>query len=221
MIGKIPVIGVPGYPVSAALTGELFVQPLLGQWLGAGQEVRPRAQASMTRKVLSPIGDDDFVRVTVAQVGERLLATPLSRGAGVITSLVRADGLAHIPRFSEGVEMGQSVEVMLYRSLDAIRRRCWRWAATTHDRAAGAASCNSIPGFRLASARRPAGRAGRPETRRGASGGSHLLDPETGEYNISYIRRYLRKRARTGHHLRPPRAGILCRAGESTGRPVV
>ena len=70
----------------------------------------------------SPTGDDDFVRVTVADVDGRLLAAPLSRGAGVITSLVRADGLAHVPRFSEGVEMGQEAEIMLYRPLHEIRQ---------------------------------------------------------------------------------------------------
>ena len=103
MVNDTPVIGVPGYPVSAALTGELFIRPLLYRWLGQVAPGYRRIKALLTRKVVSPTGDDDFVRVTVGQVGDRTLATPLSRGAGVITSLVRADGLLHIPRFSEGL----------------------------------------------------------------------------------------------------------------------
>src|SRR5262249_22224328 len=63
MADKTPVFGIPGYPVSAALTGELFVQPLLAQWLGIQPPARPRMQAIMTRKVVSPTGDDDYVRV--------------------------------------------------------------------------------------------------------------------------------------------------------------
>ena len=54
---------------------------------------RSSVMATLTRKVTSPAGDDDYMRVAVGRVGERLLAAPLSRGAGVITSLVRADGL--------------------------------------------------------------------------------------------------------------------------------
>ena len=106
MVRDVPVIGVPGYPVSAALTGELFVLPLLRQWLGLAETPREQVRAIMTRKLVSPTGDDDYVRVTLAQVGERLLAAPLGQGAGVITSLVRADGLALVPRFSEGLNKG-------------------------------------------------------------------------------------------------------------------
>ncbi len=196
MVEQIPVIGVPGYPVSAALTGELFIQPLLAHWLGlhAPVEKHPHLQARMTRKLLSPIGDDDFVRVTVAQVGERLLATPLSRGAGVITSLVRADGLAHVPRFSEGVDMGQTIEVILYRSLDAIQQTVL--AMGSHDPMLdllGQHLATMFPGDYLASAN-IGSMGGLVALRRKEAhlAGMHLLDEATGEYNLPYIRRQLR-----------------------------
>ena len=111
----------PGYPVSAALTGELFVLPLLRQWLGLAETPREQVRAIMTRKLVSPTGDDDYVRVTLAQVGERLLAAPLGQGAGVITSLVRADGLALVPRFSEGLNKGAETLVQLLRPLAEVR----------------------------------------------------------------------------------------------------
>ncbi|MEO1439499.1 MAG: molybdopterin-binding protein, partial [Chloroflexota bacterium] len=117
MAQNTPIIGVPGYPVSAALTGEIFIKPMIEQWLGVNRQSRkqPAISAKMTRKHTSPTGDDDYVRVTVANVGGEYLATPIGRGAGVISSLVRADGIAHIPRFSEGVNMGDSVSVKLLR----------------------------------------------------------------------------------------------------------
>src|SRR5690606_2898504 len=117
-----PLIGVPGYPVSAALTGELFIQPLLAQWQGVTVPQPQTLSATLTRKVASHTGDDDFVRVAVGQVGERVMATPISRGAGVISSLVRADGLVRIPRFSEGLDAGSEVTVQLYRSPAEIAR---------------------------------------------------------------------------------------------------
>ncbi len=96
--GKVPIIGVPGYPVSAALTGEVFVRPLLERWTGRQVTEPARVKAALTRKVTSPAGDDDYLRVAVGRVGGRMMAAPLSRGAGVITSLVRADGIVVIPR---------------------------------------------------------------------------------------------------------------------------
>src|SRR5690606_10375891 len=62
-----PVIGVPGYPVSASLTCELFVQPLINQWLGSNINRPPEINATMTRKITSPAGDDDYIRVVVGK----------------------------------------------------------------------------------------------------------------------------------------------------------
>lgn len=195
MLDDIPVIGIPGYPVSAALTGELFVQPLLARWLGVlpEREQRPRIHAKLTRKLMSPTGDDDFVRVTVADVDGQLLATPLSRGAGVITSLVRADGLAHIPRFSEGADAGQSVEVSLYRPLHHIHRALL--AVGSHDPMLDLLAQHlaaDSPGSRLVSVN--VGSIGgllALRRREGHLAGVHLLDTDTGEYNHAYVQQYL------------------------------
>ncbi|MFT3895633.1 MAG: molybdopterin-binding protein [Anaerolineales bacterium] len=105
----LPIIGVPGYPVSAALTIDIFVEPVIAKWLGRQPKELPTETAMLTRKLVSPAGDDDFVRVVVGRVGEKLLAAPLSRGAGVITSLVQADGLALIPSGTQGMEAGEKI----------------------------------------------------------------------------------------------------------------
>jgi putative molybdopterin biosynthesis protein len=187
----IPVIGVPGYPVSAALTGEIFIEPLLAKWLGRAPTEPEVVSAAITRKVASPGGDDDYLRVAVGRVGERLLAAPLSRGAGVLSSLVRADGLVILPRGVQGVEAGETVDVRLYRSPSEIARTIF--CIGSHDltldllaqflaereRRFVSANVGSLGGL-LALGKGEAHLAG-----------SHLLDTETGEYNLSYIKKYL------------------------------
>lgn len=74
-----PIVGVPGYPVSAALTGEIFVEPLLAKWLGVPGHKKPVLQGKITRKLLSPMGEDEWVRVTAGKVGDQIVAAPLSR----------------------------------------------------------------------------------------------------------------------------------------------
>ncbi len=118
----VPVIGLPGYPVSAAITCELLVKPTLARWLGQVSEERPQVTAAITRKVVSPEGEEEFLRVTVGQVGDRVVATPLPGGSGVLMSLVRADGIVRIPRGEGGFEPGAPVTVELYRPPASIRR---------------------------------------------------------------------------------------------------
>ncbi len=187
----VPIIGVPGYPVSAALTVDIFVEPVIAKWLGRRPNELPTEMATLTRKLVSPAGDDDYVRVAVGKVGDKLLAAPLSRGAGVITSLVQADGLALIPSGVQGMDAGEQVKVHMYRSRAEIERTIF--CIGSHD-----LTLDLIAQFlaehdrRLASAN-VGSQGGLVALRRGEAhlAGSHLLDPETGEYNISYIRQYM------------------------------
>jgi putative molybdopterin biosynthesis protein len=187
----IPIIGVPGYPVSAALTIDIFVEPVLAKWLGRRPNELQTESAILTRKLVSPAGDDDFVRVVVGKIGEKLLAAPLSRGAGVITSLVQADGLALIPSGTQGIEAGEKIQVRLYRSKAEIEKTIL--AIGSHDLTLDLmAQFLAEHDRRLASAN-VGSQGGLVALRRGEAhlAGSHLLDPETGEYNISYIRQYV------------------------------
>jgi putative molybdopterin biosynthesis protein len=186
-----PVIGVPGYPVSAALTGEIFVAPLISRWLGRPPAAPEKITATLTRKITSPAGDDDFVRVVLGRVGQRLLAAPLSRGAGVISSLSRADGLALLPRGSQGKPAGAEVEVRLYRSQQEISSSIF--VTGSHDM-----TLDIMAQFLFQKGRRLAianvgSIAGLVALSRGEAhlAGSHLLDPESGEYNLVYIQQYL------------------------------
>jgi putative molybdopterin biosynthesis protein len=190
---QIPIIGVPGYPVSAALTAEIFVEPILAEWQGQAAYEPETITAVVTRKLNSHTGDDDYVRVAVGKVGDKIMATPISRGAGVITSLVRADGIVRIPRFSEGIDAGSEVTVHLYRTPQEIEKTIV--AIGSHDLTLDLLAqflAETGNGYRLSSAN-VGSLGGLVALRRGEAhfGGSHLLDPETGTYNTSYVQRYL------------------------------
>jgi len=187
----VPILGVPGYPVSAALTVEIFVEPILAKWLGRRAAEPSQATARLTRKITSPPGDEDYVRVAVGKVGDSLLAAPLSRGAGVITSLVQADGIVVLPAGTQGVEAGQQVTVRLARSVSELERTILCIGShdlildllaqflAEYDRRFVSSNAGSQGGL-VALRRRQAHLAG-----------SHLFDPSTGEYNISYIGQYM------------------------------
>jgi putative molybdopterin biosynthesis protein len=187
----VPIIGVPGYPVSAALTGEIFVEPLIARWTGRPPQKLAVEKAYLTRKITSPAGDDDYVRVAVGMVGSRLLAAPLARGAGSISSLAHADGLVLLPSGAQGAEAGDLVEVHLYRSHADLERTIF--CIGSHDMTLDLlAQFLSLRDRRFVSAN-VGSQGGLIALKRGEAhmAGSHLLDPETGTYNLSSIRQYL------------------------------
>ncbi len=191
-----PVLGIPGYPVSAALTFELFVRPLIDECL-CQTSIKPRTiPAVIARNLVSPSGDDEFIRVQVGRVGNRTIAAPLDRGAGVIMSLVRADGLVKLPRFSEGVESGTTVTVELFGETEPTDHTAV--AIGSHDPAldvlASEISRRSNP-LRLVSTN-AGSYGGLLALRRDEAhlAGCHLLDPSTGTYNVTEVRRVLHGR---------------------------
>lgn len=192
-IGGKPVLGIPGFPVSAVLAAELFLRPLLMELLGTVTPQPVRVRAVMTRRLASPGGVEEFVRVQLGRVGERLLALPLSRGAGVIMSLVRADGWVRLPAGQQGVEEGQEAEVELFGPPDQAERTLV--FSGSHDPALdllATALSRKLPGARM-SISAVGSLGGLLAIRRGYAhlAGSHLLDEASGQYNFPFIRRYL------------------------------
>ena len=187
----IPVIGVPGFPVSAALTVDIFVEPVLAKWQGRLPVELPTESAVLTRKVVSPPGDEDYIRVTLGRVGDRWLATPLARGAGVITSLVQADGLMVLPRGTQGLEAGREVEIRLYRTRAELQRTIL--CLGSHDLILDLLAQFLAPRERRLSCANIGSQAGliALQRREAHLAGSHLLDPLTGDYNLPHIRQYL------------------------------
>lgn len=188
-----PVLGAPGYPVSAALTFEIFAAPLLAALEGAAPRERPTTTARLARKLASNIGMDDWVRVRLGRVGGEIVATPLPRGAGVLTSLVRADGLLVVPAGLEGHHAGERVRVELLRGLGEIGRTIV--AIGSHDLVldvAASALRTDDPLITLAGSN-VGSLGGLVALRDGLChlAGSHLLDPATGEYTLPYVEKIL------------------------------
>ena len=191
-----PILGAPGFPVAAALSFDLFARPVLYRLQGLDVPPRPHTQAVLTRKVLSPMGEDEFLRVSLGRVGKRVVATPLKRGSSVVMSLVLADGVVRIPRFSEGIHAGQSVDVELLvpehildetvvmtgshdLTIDLLKDALQREQTHTRLISTNVGSLSGLMALKRDEAHMV---------------GSHLLDEETGEYNISYVRRYVPNR---------------------------
>lgn len=193
MVGTTPVIGLPGYPVSALLTMRLFVRQMLAGYLGLQDYQEPKIRASLSRPIHSPMGVDQFVRITLGQVGNTLMATPSGKGAGAVMSLVRADALLTIPSGSEGIGAGEEVEVELMRPRTEVEKTLV--CIGSHDNILDLIANNlhrDRPRIRLSSAH-VGSMGGIMAIRRKEAhlAGCHLLDEETGEYNISFIERFL------------------------------
>lgn len=193
VIGDTPVIGLPGYPVSAVLTMRIFIRQLIGTLLGRDLDDHGSVKAVMSRPVHSAMGVDEFVRITLGKVGGTLMATPAGKGAGAVMSLVRADGLLTIPAGSEGVGAGEEVEIELVRPqaevdatlvfigshdniLDLLANQLHRERPYTRISSAHVGSMGGIMAIRRNEAH---------------LAGCHLLDEATGEYNIPFIKRLL------------------------------
>lgn len=214
-----PLIGIPGYPVSAALALQEFVRPLMAHMAGAPGQEYPTARARMSRKSASRPGMEEFLRVKLGEVGGRLIALPAKRGASVISSLVEADGMVRIATGSEGVEAGEEVEVELLRPLSEVRGNILM--AGSHDNALDLLASRVRERHREISLSTSAvgSMAGLIAVKGGEAhvAGSHLLDPETGDYNWSYIRRYLKGREVVVVNFVQREQGILLPPGNPKG----
>ena len=185
-----PVIGIPGYPVSAYLAVENFVYPLLRKYTGMREPEGRTIKAVLSRRLVSSLKHREYVRVRVGKAGGRYVCAPLARGAGAAMSLVRADGFCIIPQEAEGYEAGETVDVTLFRTAEDINRTIV--CTGSHDLLLDVISdlmSGESEGIRLSS------------THIGSLGGlmalqrgeahiapTHLLDEETGIYNVSYIK---------------------------------
>ena len=192
-VGDTPVLGVPGYPVSAVIVCQQVLRPLVARLLGTRPDVPPSIRALVPRNIPSRLGLEEFVRVSLGEVDGRVVLNPLGRGAGAITTMVRADGFLRIPASSEGVSAGEEVSVELLRPAEQVRDTIL--VTGSHDLTLGlledvlrtrapelklsTANVGSLGGL-LALRRREAHVAG-----------SHLLDPRTGTYNLPDVRKHL------------------------------
>ncbi len=214
-----PVIGNPGYAVSATLSFEQFIRPLLYRLQGYTAPTRRSISVQPSRDITSKLGIEEFLRVNIGRVGNRTVATPLPRAAGSITTLTRAEGILRIPALSEGVMQNEEMEAELLVDeeeilntvvvigshditidvlADEIRRR-------GHNIRISSGNVGSLGGLMA--------------LRKGTChvAGSHLLDTETGEYNIAYVKRYLKGISVSIFHLVRRDQGLILARGNPKG----
>jgi len=191
MIGEKAVIGVPGYPGSAFLVFEEIVSPVI-RMLQRVTAVRPTlAKAIVSRRIVSTLKYREYIRVKIGRVGEKLIATPLNRGAGVTMALVKADGILVIPKNSEGYEAGEEAPVELVNDMAVIENTIV--SIGSHDLIMDyIGSILAGKGQSLSSAH-VGSMGGIMAMKRGEAhiAPVHLLDEETGEYNQTYLEKYL------------------------------
>ncbi len=214
-----PVIGLPGYPVSACITFELFGRPLVYRLQGLEPERPERLRARLSRPVASSIGHEEFLRVKVGRVGERFIATPAGRGAGALMTLQRADGIVRVPAMAEGLAQDSEVVVTLVRSREEIEDTvvCIGSHDNTLDLLANHLR-RRFPRYSLSSAH-VGSMGGLMAIRRMEAhvAGTHLLDEESGEYNIPFIERLLKGIPLVVVNLVLRQQGLMVRKGNPKG----
>ena len=191
-VGKVPVVGIPGYPVSGIVVMDEVVKEIVEFYYKSKVEKREKVRAILGKRVVSSLKYREFVRVTLGRIQGKFVAVPLSRGAGVITSFTKADGILTIPQNCEGIESGEEVQIELLRNKDEIESSLI--LTGSHDPLIDEVSdiirqkgCR----FRVSSSHVGSmGAITAIKNKQAHLGCIHLLDTETGEYNKSYVEKY-------------------------------
>ncbi|MBQ2836828.1 MAG: molybdopterin biosynthesis protein [Peptococcaceae bacterium] len=193
--GAVPILGVPGYPVSGIIVIEELLKPLIDHWMKVPAEQKQYVKAVLTRPIVSGLKYKEFVRVRMGYVGDRLMASPLSRGSGVVTSFMKADGILEIPQGLEGYEAGEEVEIRLLCSLDKLQNTLV--VIGSHDPLLDELGnmLHVADESLYMSSSHVGSMGGIMAIRRGEAhmAGCHLLDTVTGEYNLSFMKKYFPK----------------------------
>ena len=196
MFGKVfntPIFGIPGYPVSAIVAFEQFAGPLLLKMQKLPEREETLVTVSPARKIASKLGQEEFLRVKIGSVDGKLISSQLPRGAGSITTLTEADGIIRIPQNSEGLSENQKVQAQLLRPLSSIENTIV--ITGSHDNTLDllADQIKTVSTDITVSSSHVGSMGGLMAIKKGAChmAGAHLLNPEDGSYNISYIKKYL------------------------------
>lgn len=197
IVEETPVIGLPGYPVSAYLAMEWFARPLVHHYFGLMEQERPKITAKMGRRVVSVMGAEDFVRMTIGCIDGQYIANPLTRAAGVTMSMVRADGLLRIPPGHLGYEQGEEAEIELYRPIEQIKQTIV--VTGSHDLSIDLlhSQLRETDPKRFLVSSHVGSMGGILAIQKGEAhvAGIHLFDESTGTYNIPFIEKHVQAKA--------------------------
>ena len=187
IINNKPVIGIPGYPVSAYFVFETFVKPLVDKYIGIKDREVDTIPGTLSNKIVSSFKNKELVRLNLGFVGDKLIATPLGGGAGVSMSLVKADGVGIIAQSVEGIDAGGIIDIQLLKPLSTIKAKLL--SIGSHD-----LIMDVLADMLDLSSAHVGSMGGILSMKRGEChiAPIHLLDENTGEYNISYINNYFK-----------------------------
>lgn len=181
-----PVIGLPGYPLSAYLAFDLFVKPLLSRYKESNEII----DAISAKRLISSLKYREYVRVKVGKVDGMYIASPLNRGAASQMSMVRADGIMIIPQNSEGIEASEISKVKLLKNKSMLDNTLV--SIGSHDILMDIVAdimAKKYDGVTLSSTH-VGSMGGLLALKRGETiiAPTHLLDENTGIYNIAIIK---------------------------------
>ncbi|RJQ44105.1 MAG: molybdopterin molybdenumtransferase MoeA [Nitrospiraceae bacterium] len=118
-INGVPVFGLPGHPAAITVSFETFIEPLIQRLSGKKTNnvlpSRRMLKALFSRNLSSPAGREEHIRVTIERRNGALRAVPVLGKSGLVSTLVRADGIVIIPMNKSGLYEGEEVEVRLFR----------------------------------------------------------------------------------------------------------
>lgn len=216
--GKL-LVGAPGYPVSAVICFEELLRPLAA-WLGRfDAPERAALDVELTRKTPSKLGTEEFVRLAVGRVGERWVATPLGRGAGMITTLTRAQAMTRIPELVEGFEAGATVKAELLAPMAELERTLV--IVGSHDNTLDllANELMGLPEPVRVSSTHVGSMGGITALKGGLAlcAGAHLFDPETGDFNFPFLAKHAPDQDVTAVNLAIRHQGLIVAKGNPKG----
>jgi putative molybdopterin biosynthesis protein len=216
--GKL-LVGAPGYPVSAVVCFERLLYPLACWLTRTEPRRRQTVTATLARSVPSRIGMVDFVRLAVGQVGERYVGLPLSRGAGSISTMTKAQAVTQLPAQAEGLEAGAQVTAELLGDPGELERTLV--CVGSHDNTLDLLAdllMRRTPSIRLASSH-VGSMGGLIALRNDAAmiAGAHLFDPATNDYNFPFLAKYLPGLAVTVINLAIRHQGLIVAPGNPLG----
>jgi len=191
-----PVIGIPGYPVSAYFVFENIAREIIKKYLGELREEKKYIKATLSRRIVSNLKQEEYVRIKLGKVDNNIIATPLKRGAGVTMSLINADGVLTIPKEYEGIEKGETVEIELMTDIKNIENTIV--SIGSHDLIIDLIRDElhrKYPEYSISSAH-TGSMGGIMALRNGEThiAPIHLLDEKSGEYNEAFIKKYFKGR---------------------------
>ena len=199
-IGNVPFFGIPGYPVSGIIVMEEIVRYVISRLSMQPMESSEPVEASAARNLPSSLKYREYIRCRAASVAGKTVAVPMSRGAGIVTGFAKASGMIVIEQDSEGLPAGETAGMIPLIPAGNIRHTLC--VTGSHDplideiadlllrKHAGDGGPGSRPVYVASSHVGSMGAITAVRSKEAHLGGIHLLDTGTGEYNVSYVKKY-------------------------------